>query len=77
MISGIEKDWRVFKTEGASTAGEAKAELLKAKDQMVQTLADAKTKVIEAKDSVVHTWKKNVKPNSTPVVENPGPPNGE
>jgi len=55
-VSGTAGLGRVLATD------EAKAELQKAKDQMVKTLAEAKTKLIEAKNVSVDAWQKNVKP---------------
>jgi hypothetical protein len=61
-LNGIEKKWKDLQAKAAPTTDEAKADLQKAKDLMVQTLADAKAKLVEAKDAGVDTWHQDVKP---------------
>ncbi|MBE0618247.1 MAG: hypothetical protein IH608_10020 [Proteobacteria bacterium] len=61
-LSGLEGKWQDLEAKAAPTTDAAKADLQRAKEQMVEALSDAKTKLAEAKDASDSAWEQNIKP---------------
>jgi hypothetical protein len=61
-LDDLEKKWKDLQDKAAPATDEAKADLHKAGDQMVQALSDAKAKLVAAKDASDDVWHKDIKP---------------